>query len=583
MAFVDDYTAWVVGDSEDDNAGNIQTNIIPKVEQWAATSGASFDPKKTAFIHFSRKTTTRHPQCRITMQGISTPPSPVVKILGVLMDEKLNYKLHMARAASKGVKAALALSRLRGLRPVTARNLFTATVTPVTDYASPLWSTRITAASLRLLDRVQRTGAQAITRAFRTVSLDVAEMEASILPTRERLQRQALRFWINHHTLEKHHPFWRETQRININNKRLVSPLQKFAQTFAHASVNDLENIKCYCLPPWSTGLEVCIQSRERAVDFAAKSLDSAYCLPYCTKASARNDRVAVAVASKVFAMSKCVGSTNHLNAYIGNLIAIKYAVDLVSNCRTSLAPTKLAIRIFSDSQSALKALLNPFRQSGQELIRDIHNIVTPIQQEGLKVSFHWLPAHAAIQRNQVANAEAKALTRPDAPEPPPSIFKAKTAISSHSLRKLPNNRLHRPDVGRFTKAIDLALPGPHTRDLYDPLSCKDAAILSQLRTSHCRLNKFLHRIGALDSNMCACGRQPETVRHFLLNCSQWTSFRREMTRATTFQANNLSHLLGGWSGEGDLKKWKPDLTAVKAVIQFVKSTERFVNKDFTT
>ena len=53
--------------------------------------------------------------------------------------------------------------------------------------------------------------------------------------------------------------------------------------------------------------------------------------------------------------------------------------------------------------------------------------------------------------------------------------------------------------------------------------------------------------------------------------------------RAVASQANNLSHLLGGWSGDGDVRKWKPDATAVKAVIQFVKSTERFATMNIST
>ena len=55
------------------------------------------------------------------------------------MDAKLKYKEHLARAASKGLEAVLELKRLKGLSPATARQLFTATVAPVVDYASNVW------------------------------------------------------------------------------------------------------------------------------------------------------------------------------------------------------------------------------------------------------------------------------------------------------------------------------------------------------------------------------------------------------------------------------------------------------------
>ena len=52
------------------------------------------------------------------------------------MDTRLMYKEHIARAASKGLEAAMELRRLRGLTPASARQLFTSTVAPVLDYAS---------------------------------------------------------------------------------------------------------------------------------------------------------------------------------------------------------------------------------------------------------------------------------------------------------------------------------------------------------------------------------------------------------------------------------------------------------------
>jgi hypothetical protein len=55
------------------------------------------------------------------------------------MDTRLKYKEYIARAASKGLEAAMELRQLRGLSPSTARQLFTSTVTPVVDYTSNIW------------------------------------------------------------------------------------------------------------------------------------------------------------------------------------------------------------------------------------------------------------------------------------------------------------------------------------------------------------------------------------------------------------------------------------------------------------
>jgi hypothetical protein len=52
------------------------------------------------------------------------------------MDTRLKYKEYITRAVSKGLEAAIELRQLRGLSPLTVRQLFILIVTPVVDYTS---------------------------------------------------------------------------------------------------------------------------------------------------------------------------------------------------------------------------------------------------------------------------------------------------------------------------------------------------------------------------------------------------------------------------------------------------------------
>ena len=62
-------------------------------------------------------------------------------------------------------------------------------------------------------------------------------------------------------------------------------------------------------------------------------------------------------------------------------------------------------------------------------------------------------------------------------------------AIRSLPTRTLPGN------VGKYSKEMDKALPGKHTRKLYDKLTYPEARILAQLRTGTIRLNGYLAKI----------------------------------------------------------------------------------------
>ena len=78
------------------------------------------------------------------------------------------------------------------------------------------------------------------------------------------------------------------------------------------------------------------------------------------------------------------------------------------------------------------------------------------------------------------------------------------------------------PAWGRYTYAIDSALPGKHTLRLYGMLSREDASILAQARTGHTHLNEYRARIKQADSALCECNGGVESVKHVILHCPTW-------------------------------------------------------------
>ena len=99
LAFIDDFTAWVVSPTIANNLRKIKATIIPHFENWANISGAVFNSQKTVFTHFTQ--THSMVNCLEASEGLvilgaTVALSPQVKILGVVLDQKLNYKAHVA-------------------------------------------------------------------------------------------------------------------------------------------------------------------------------------------------------------------------------------------------------------------------------------------------------------------------------------------------------------------------------------------------------------------------------------------------------------------------------------------------------
>ncbi|KAM3543691.1 hypothetical protein ARSEF1564_003451, partial [Beauveria bassiana] len=178
IAFIDDFTAWVTGPTAQSNLEGIRS-IVEQAEDWERRSGATFNAKKTAIMHFTRNAR-KADTTPIVIKGQSVEPKEHTKILGVIMDARLKFRQHIPEAASKAMEAVMELKRLRGLSARTARQLFAATVTPVVDYASNVWMHAYKDKLLGPINRVQRAGAQAIVGTFMTVATSVAEAEAHI-------------------------------------------------------------------------------------------------------------------------------------------------------------------------------------------------------------------------------------------------------------------------------------------------------------------------------------------------------------------------------------------------------------------
>lgn len=128
--------------------------------------------------------------------------------------------------------------------------------------------------------------------------------------------------------------------------------------------------------------------------------------------------------------------------------------------------------------------------------------------------------------------------------------------------------------VGGYSKRLDKALPGKHTRTLYDTLKRRESDILVQLRTGIARVNRYLHRIGAAETDTCDSGQEEETVDHFLFRCTRWGEQREHMRKVDQVMMGNLSFFLGGKTVE-DGHKWSSNLGAVRAPIKSAISTGR--------
>ncbi|KFZ24391.1 hypothetical protein V502_01148 [Pseudogymnoascus sp. VKM F-4520 (FW-2644)] len=273
-------------------------------------------------------------------------------------------------------------------------------------------------------------------------------------------------------------------------------------------------------------------------------------------------------------------------NEYAAELRAIRKAIRIL---RTQAPQSRQGIiKILTDCQSAIRSLERPQQQSGQYLIQEILEITAELRSQGTKITLQWVPAHEGIHGNELAHKWARQATEKGCEvidEQAPRLKSQAYRVARDRILKDRDLLFRRTLGGKFTRSIDKALPRDHMAKIYKILDRRDTAILVQLRTGHVGLNDYMARIHRAASAACLCGAEAETVSHFLFHCSLWDSPRQELQQVLGDRRSDLSYALGGWSGrierrtgrhvDGNRDRWKPEITAIKAVIQFVKATGR--------
>ncbi|KAL3706321.1 hypothetical protein TMatcc_007332 [Talaromyces marneffei ATCC 18224] len=419
---------------------------------------------------------------------------------------------------------------------------------------------------------MQKYRAIAVTGAFRIVATAVAEAEAGIQPFYHRHIEKATKMRIDIQTLPKSNPLIRLR---TITTRRFRSPLQKISQALDATVIEQIKTIQVFTVSPWIGRIRTIYETDgDKAIDIASKAIG----ILIATSASARSGMVGMGGyirdtqadnnRTDISRYSITLGKRTEQNPYTAELEAIAVALE-----RISPETCQRWISILSSNRSVLSAISQPRQQSGQLTIRRIYRLIQFLQQRGNAVNAIWIPGHADMDLQRQAKAEARKSTGTERlPEKQPFHAKSTTIRLALAVRKrewtLPE------EVGKYSKALDIALLGKHTRNLYDGLNRKEAKTLAQLRTGMTRLNRYLNRIGAAHSNLCVCGQASETVEHFLFRCSKWTAMREGMNQCTESKRGNLSFFLGGKT-RSDSDQWQPDMKAVHAAIKFAITTGR--------
>jgi ribonuclease HI len=183
-------------------------------------------------------------------------------------------------------------------------------------------------------------------------------------------------------------------------------------------------------------------------------------------------------------------------------------------------------VSICSDSQVALKAL--KAARTTSPLVLHCQRALNDISARHV-VGLFWVPGHAGVRGNEIADGLARGGSGMRFLEPEPVLGVSRCDICNRLNRWLVSQHWARwQSPGDTLRQARERISG-HSLGAgakFSPFNRTQSRAVTGLLTRHNALRRHLHLLWLLDSPLCRCGVREETLAHILCECEALASIR---------------------------------------------------------
>jgi len=466
------------------------------------------------------------------------------RLLGLIMDENLTYQPHVELTKSKSISIIGKLNafshEIGGASTQVMLFLYNACTLSRLEYAYPVWSTCKTVESL---NTVQYMAIRKALGAMDKSSASKMELLTHTLPLDIHLERSLILTFVRIHRLPENTPIRKLISALMNNpihlNHKIITPIHKFKHALKYCIDFDINNVEKIhhesmeeiLLSPikiqsmehnfGSAGSRSHTQSAaalKHALDYIA--LNSNDTIIYSDGSTLGNPGPTGAgvsimwkgITARDTEYKRCV--SNNSNNVHGELAALDLGLNVVN--KTVFKPKH--IHILSDCQSALKVVSSPVPPKYYSgLYYNILKQAKEITDKGTQITLKWIAGHVDLPGNDKADKLAKeaASEAKDMPDNSISMREAKAHINSRILLRWKNRCK--------TQGSSNLIPKASLKSYESNAITRRAEVrLHRLRLGNCQLLDHMNYIlpDAFPSAICKCGKDRETINHYLMNCT---------------------------------------------------------------
>ena len=400
--------------------------ILEYVKHWTSEQRLVINPSKSSVIVYSA--CHRSPTVSVNYDKEELMQKSKIKYLGVIFQQSLSWHHHIAYIAGKASKALNYLSaivkRNWGIQANFVASLYKAAVEPIITYGAVAWcNATISKARMKPLQRVQRLAARMAGCVGNQVCNEDLLNLVGFLPIDLRIQELAHVAWtkacysednpcrITKYRENNSIPHFSSSQQL-----RVWDEVMKFSPNSIQLETSAL---KC----------KLMMNSPENLIKVNSPTHNQNHSagVAYYTDGSKTLENTGAAYVKMIDGKEVESWSTSldpSYSVYRAELCAIEAVlIDMEQSSHE-------AVKIYSDSQSALAALAKPSTEKWKEAIR------SRLIGLGRKLDLQllWVRGHAGIEGNESADGLAKIISyaRPTTLPVPMSLAQVKSSIKFH-------------------------------------------------------------------------------------------------------------------------------------------------------
>ena len=483
QAYADDVMLLVTAKTSDavEAAANAALRMV---DDWGRSVKLTFSAAKTAAITFTAKSKS----AAIVMDGQDIAFRPDVKLLGVVLDERLSFNNHVKYIIAKVQRTYKMLCKFVrptwGVHPENVEALYHHVIVPTVTYASGIWGAAAERKQVQQwLRTFQRTFAIRCIRGFHTVSATSALAIAGFMPLHLKI---------------------RETHRIEN-----IKASGRFEPAPVEASLETRVRPEALLHPATRITITPEFAETQQKVDELSSSTNI-----YTDGSKLESGDVGCAFV--IFHSSgRQEAHEFRLEACCSVFQAELYGLDAALQWVAQSAASD--VTLFTDSLSSVHAIQD--RSNHHPLVASIHRKLASLAG-CINVRFVWVRAHVGIIGNEAADAAAKeAATLPDA-----AAYSAfAISYAKHIVRQ--------EAMEAWEQEYASASTGSTTRSFFPTIasiskfraSVPASFELTQILSGHGFHKQYLHRFTLASSDACPCNPDAvQDVRHLLTDCNRF-------------------------------------------------------------